>query len=121
MIPKDELYRVVYSTETGKICPQCQKAVDLCECAAMKRAQVLGDGAVRVRLEKSGRGGKTVSVVRGLPVDQETLQKLGTELKKTCGTGGSVKDGSIEIQGDHVEKLITLLVGRGFKAKRGGG
>lgn len=120
-MPKDEQYRVVYSTESGKICLQCQKSVEACECEAIKKAQIVGDGAVRVRLEKSGRGGKTVSVVRGLPVDQTALQKLGSELKKMCGTGGAVKDGTVEIQGDHVEKLIVLLTARGFKAKRGGG
>ena len=118
---KNESYRVVYSTESGSHCKDCGNASSKCRCAEKNAARIVGDGVVRVRLEKSGRAGKSVSVIRGLPVTESELAKLGTELKKYCGTGGAVKDGAIEIQGDHIEKLIAELIRRGFAAKRGGG
>jgi translation initiation factor 1 len=81
----------------------------------------MGDDTIRVRREKKGRKGKTVSVISGLPLDEIALKDLAGELKRRCGSGGSAKAGTVEIQGDHVEELLALLDERGFKAKRTGG
>jgi translation initiation factor 1 len=80
-----------------------------------------GPAKVRVGREVSGRGGKGVSVITGLPLTGEALEELATRLKKTCGAGGAVKDGNIEIQGDHRDRLVAELVKLGFDAKRSGG
>lgn len=79
------------------------------------------DGFVRIWRETKGRGGKAVTVVRGVPLAAAALAKLGQELKAACGTGGTVKDGAIEVQGDHADKVIALLQQRGYKVKRAGG
>ena len=76
---------------------------------------------VRVGREVAGRGGKGVSVVTGLPLVGEELEALATRLKKLCGAGGAVKDGTIEIQGDHRDRLVAELQKLGFEAKRSGG
>jgi translation initiation factor 1 len=80
-----------------------------------------GPAKVRVGREVSGRGGKGVSVVTGLPLAGEALEELATRLKKTCGAGGAVKDGTIEIQGDHRDRLVAELCKLGYDAKRSGG
>lgn len=80
-----------------------------------------GDGIVRVSLEKKGRGGKTVSVISGLALSAEEMRRLSTEMKHDCGTGGTLKDRVIEIQGDHRDLLIEILKTKGIKAKRVGG
>lgn len=86
-------------------------------------APAAGAGKARVRVgrETSGRGGKGVSVVTGLPLSTQELEALGTKLKKLCGAGGAVKDGVIEIQGDHRDRLVQELVKLGYEAKRSGG
>jgi translation initiation factor 1 len=76
---------------------------------------------VRVGREVSGRSGKGVSVITGLPLAGEELQALATRLKKLCGAGGAVKAGTIEIQGDHRDRLVAELLQLGFEAKRSGG
>ncbi|HVY80171.1 MAG TPA: stress response translation initiation inhibitor YciH [Steroidobacteraceae bacterium] len=76
---------------------------------------------VRVGREVAGRGGKGVSVITGLPLDDAALEELATKLKKTCGAGGAVKDGKIEIQGDHRDRLVAELTKLGYDAKRSGG
>ena len=76
---------------------------------------------VRVGREVAGRGGKGVSVISGLPLAGAELEALGTRLKKLCGAGGAVKDGTIEIQGDHRDRLVVELQKLGFEAKRSGG
>ena len=76
---------------------------------------------VRVGREVSGRGGKGVSVITGLPLAGEELEALATRLKKLCGAGGAVKDGNVEIQGDHRDRLVAELQKLGFEAKRSGG
>jgi translation initiation factor 1 len=81
----------------------------------------VGDGNVRVRREKKGRKGKTVTTVSGLPLPPEALKQLGAELKRMCGSGGSVKDGVIEVQGDHCDTLVAALAERGYQPKRAGG
>jgi translation initiation factor 1 len=111
---------LVYSSELGRICPGCSKPVKNCTCRKNSSAPA-GDGVVRVRRESKGRGGKTVMVITGLPLDSAALTLLAGELKRTCGCGGTAKDGVIEIQGDHAEKIMAELEKRGYKAKRSGG
>jgi translation initiation factor 1 len=111
---------LVYSTESGRTCPDCRKAIALCICKSAV-AIAAGDGIVRVSRETKGRGGKTATVIKGLSLDLIALTSLAKKLKTACGTGGTVKDGVFEIQGDHCEKIITLLSTDGFKVKRAGG
>lgn len=111
---------LVYSSELGRICPECGKPVKGCICRK-KGTSPAGDGVVRVRRECKGRGGKTVLVITGLPLDPTALTLLAGELKRSCGTGGTAKDGVIEIQGEHAERIMEELAKRGYKAKRAGG
>ena len=114
--------RLVYSTDAGRTCPQCQQALTACACRAQAAAAVLGNGVVRVSRETAGRGGKAVTLVRGLPLDAAALADLGKRLKAACGTGGTVKDGVIEVQGDHVERVLAALRQAGWPgARRSGG
>jgi translation initiation factor 1 len=115
--------RLVYSTETGKICPTCQKPLSKCTCKKKKsksQPNIKIDGIIRVQREVKGRKGKTVTTVSGFQIANSELKNLATQLKRRCGTGGSVKDGVIIIQGDHRDTLITELENRGFKAKIAG-
>jgi translation initiation factor 1 len=80
-----------------------------------------GPAKVRVAREVSGRGGKGVTVVTGLPLTGAALEDLATRLKKICGAGGAVKDGTIEIQGEHRDRLVVELGKLGYEAKRSGG
>ena len=113
--------RTVYSTEHGRICPECGKPEDRCECRNSKESPAAGDGIVRLRREVKGRGGKTVIVITGIPLEDKGLGALGKKLKKRCGTGGSVKNGVIEIQGEHRDTLIAELTKLGYKVKLAGG
>jgi translation initiation factor 1 len=81
----------------------------------------LGNGNVRVSLETKGRAGKGVTVIKGLPLAAAELAALGKQLRAACGSGGTVKDGTLEIQGDHADRLVELLKAQGFSAKRAGG
>jgi translation initiation factor 1 len=112
---------LVYSTEGGRMCPTCRRPVAQCTCSKAAAPATSPDGIVRVLRETKGRGGKAVTVVRGVPGDAAAAAKLGHELKAACGSGGTVKEGTIEVQGDHVEKVMLLLQQRGFKVKRAGG
>ncbi|MCW3147082.1 translation initiation factor Sui1 [Stutzerimonas stutzeri] len=110
---------LVYSTDTGRHCPECGQPVDACVC---KRTLIPeGDGIARVRRESKGRGGKTVTTISGVPLAETELKELASALKRRCGTGGALKDGVIEIQGEHVQLLIDELTKRGFQAKKSGG
>jgi translation initiation factor 1 len=114
--------RLVYSTDAGRTCPSCRRALEACTCQAQAAAAVLGNGVVRVSRETAGRGGKAVTLVRGLPLDAAALADLGKRLKAACGSGGTVKDGVIEVQGDHVERVLAALKQAGWPgAKRSGG
>jgi translation initiation factor 1 len=112
---------LVYSTEGGRMCPACRRPVDDCACAAQAAAVPRGDGVVRVSRETKGRGGKAVTLVRGVALDALALAALGKRLRTACGSGGTVKDGVIEVQGDHCERVIGLLKGEGWVVKRAGG
>lgn len=112
--------RLVYSSEFGRACPGCGRPVDECVCPT-RAAREPGDGIVRVRRESKGRGGKTVTTVTGVPLDDPALDALAGELKRRCGCGGSAKDGIIVIQGEHVEPIIAELQKRGYTAKKSGG
>jgi translation initiation factor 1 len=103
------------------MCPACRRPIAQCTCRSAAASAPRGDGIVRVQRETKGRGGKAVTVVRGAPLDAAALVKLGQELKAACGSGGTVKDGDIEVQGDHVEKVMALLQQRGLRVKRAGG
>lgn len=76
---------------------------------------------VRVSRETKGRGGKAVTLVSGISLPEKDLDALGKQLKASCGSGGTVKDGVIEVQGDHIDRLVALLLAQGYKAKRAGG
>ncbi len=112
---------LVYSTESGRMCPACRQPVATCLCKAAQAAKApAGDGSVRVSRESKGRGGKTVTLVRGLALDGAALGALGKRLRAACGSGGTVKDGVLEVQGDHAERVIALLKAEGFAVKRTG-
>lgn len=115
---KDE--RLVYSTDMGRICPECQHAVEKCECSKQLN-QPKSDGVVRVRRESKGRKGKVVTVVEGVPLPLEEVRELGRTLKALCGTGGTIKEFDIEIQGDKRELIIQELKKRGYTVKLSGG
>jgi len=116
--PRDPV--LVYSTEQGLVCPKCRLPVANCPCRRNAPSPA-GDGIVRVRRETKGRGGKTVTVADGVPLAGDALKELCSELKRVCGTGGTVKDGAILIQGDHREKILSELSRRGFPGKLSGG
>lgn len=113
--------RLVYSTERGRICPDCAQAMADCRCAVRRAAVPATDGIVRVSHETKGRKGKGVTVVRGVALDADALAALGRQLKSACGSGGTTKDGVIEIQGDHREQVIGALQKQGMTVKRAGG
>ena len=113
--------RLVYSSESGRICSKCKKPIVGCVCSKSAATPPSGDGVVRVGRETKGRKGKGVTVITGLPLTPSDLSKLSKQLKKRCGTGGTAKDGVIEIQGDHREVLLAELTKLGYKAKRSGG
>lgn len=110
---------LVYSTESGRMCPACRMPVSACECKV--RAAVKGDGVVRVSLQTKGRGGKSVTIVKGLALDATELAQLGKQLRTACGSGGTVKDGAIEVQGEHCELIMETLRKLGHQPKRAGG
>ncbi|MDP2033299.1 MAG: translation initiation factor Sui1 [Polaromonas sp.] len=111
---------LVYSTDAGRMCPACRQPQARCVCRQAKAAAP-SDGIVRVSRETKGRGGKSVTVVKGVPLAQPALEQLGKQLKAACGSGGTVKDGVIEVQGDHLANLIELLKKQGFTVKQAGG
>jgi translation initiation factor 1 len=112
---------LVYSTDGGRMCPGCRQPIAACRCNATVASGPSGDGIVRVSRESKGRGGKTVTLVRGLALDADALAALGKRLRGACGAGGTAKDGALEVQGDHAERIVAWLVQEGWRAKRAGG
>ncbi len=112
--------RIVYSTGIGSLCPNCRRAVKDCVCP-QGAPGAAKPGAVRVGREVKGRAGKGVTTVTGLPLSPADIEALATRLKKRCGSGGTVRDGVIEIQGDHRDTIVAELVKLGWPAKRSGG
>ena len=119
MHSNDSNSRLVYSSEPGRICPKCRQAVSQCRCKQQSPPQ--GDGIVRIKRETKGRKGKGVTLITGVPLAGDELKKLAKSLKQKCGTGGTIKDGVIEIQGDHRELLLEELSQLGWKVKKAGG
>ena len=117
--------RLVYSTESGRICPSCGHPSTKCNCKkkkpVKKKAVYPDDGIIRIRREFKGRKGKTVTAVFGVPLDDKKLQQFAKTLKQKCGTGGTVKDGVIIIQGDHSEILLNEIKKEGYSVKLAGG
>ena len=113
---EETTHGTVYSTVHGRMCPVCTKPIAACECR-QKRAVPKSDGIVRVGRETKGRKGKGVTVITGVPLHETELKELAKQLKARCGAGGTVKDGVIEIQGDHREVLLEELRKRGWKVK----
>ncbi len=113
---------LVYSTAHGQMCPECGEPVGECVCRERQAAAIpQGDGIVRISRETKGRKGKGVTIVTGVPVDQNRLRSLAKDLKRACGAGGTVKGRIIEIQGDHRDQLVQVLTRQGYKVKRAGG
>ncbi len=105
---------LVYSTRHGELCPRCERPLASCVCAR-------GDGVVRVGRETKGRKGRGVTVVTGAPLPPDELAALAKELKRRCGSGGTVRDGVIEIQGDHRDAVCAELARKGWTVRRSGG
>jgi translation initiation factor 1 len=127
-MPNKDTSRTVYATEAGRICPVCGHPIAACRCKlpharsmSEHRVRPAGDGIVRVSLDKKGRRGSVVTLITGLPGSDEALKTLAAELKRRCGSGGTLKDGVIEIQGNHRDTLITILQSKGFRPKKAGG
>ena len=107
----------MYSTGAGRLCPTCGAAIAACRCAADAAEAVPSKIVATLRIERAGRGGKTVTVVAGLPRNPPFLKDLCGELKRACGTGGAVGDGTVEIQGEARERVRALLIGKGWRVK----
>jgi len=111
--------RVVYSTETAGKCPVCGWPQRNCQCSSRRDVAVAIPARIvaKLRVEKKGRGGKTVTVVYGLPQNSEFLKELSQELKRACGTGGTATEEGVELQGDMRERVRDVLTKRNFVVK----
>ena len=120
--------RLVYSSESGRICPECSKPVSSCACKKKKNNDTKkparsypADGFIRIMRETKGHKGKTVTVIGNTPFKDRELKEFAKRLKSRCGTGGSVKDNEILIQGDHRQVVLDEITRQGYKAKLAGG
>jgi len=120
---KDQLGGLVYSTHQGEMCPKCSAAKNDCRCKEMDEQQKLAqlDGIVRIHRETKGRKGKGVTLIKGIPLADKELKALAKTMKQQCGTGGAIKDGVIEIQGDQRAVLKAFLEKRQYSVKLAGG
>jgi translation initiation factor 1 len=117
---KAEKNILVYSTDGGRTCPGCGHPLQKCRCGTEK-SRTAGDGIVRISRQTKGRKGSGVSLISGLPLKDKELAALAKQLKKRCGSGGTIKDGVIEIQGDHREILLDIISQLGYRVKTAGG
>ena len=111
----------MYSTEVGRTCPDCRQPIAGCVCKQLAKKLPAGDGVARVSRSTKGRGGKTVTLVKGIALDDAALTSLGKQLRTACGSGGTVKDGVIEVQGDHLQTVMQALQKLNFVVKQAGG
>ena len=111
---------LVWSSKHGRTCPGCERPVTECTCESAD-GYPARDGVVHVGRETKGRRGKVVTVVTGVPLDAAKLTKLAKRLKKRCGSGGTARDGAIEIQGEHRDALVAALEAEGYTVRRAGG
>ena len=122
MVPTN---RAVYDTDLGRLdrCSNCKRRLEACVCpkGTPGGAQAKGDGTVRVSRDRKGRRGKTVTVVTGIVASQDVLDEVAGTLKRLCGSGGTVVDGAIEIQGDHRDRIAAKLTELGHLVKLSGG
>ena len=109
--------RTVYSTDRGRVCPTCGWPQKSCRCSSTMEQAVPDRFTARLRIEKAGRKGKTVTVVESLPRNRSFLKELAGELKKACGTGGKAGESHVEVQGDHRDRIRELLRSRGWIVK----
>ncbi len=129
-MPRRDTPRTVYSSEHGRVCPHCGLPSGRCACRANPRGQPRGeaalsnaqsDGVVRVGRSSRGRGGKTVTLIEGVQLPAAELRELARNLRRRCGTGGALKNDTIEIQGDQRDAVVEQLEALGFRVKRKGG
>jgi translation initiation factor 1 len=117
--------RLVYSDEIGTTCPKCSQQLQKCRCNHNPAHNPAGtcktDGIIRLQRETKGRKGQGVTLITGVPLIGDELKSLAKALKQKCGTGGTIKNGIIEIQGDHRDLLLKLLGEKGWKVKKAGG
>jgi translation initiation factor 1 len=118
--------RTVYDTDRGRTdrCSYCRRRLEACVCPNRQSSQSKpssGDGIVRIWLDRKGRRGKTVTVVKGLAGGERELAEVAATLKRLCGSGGTVVEGNVEIQGDHRERVAAKLTELGHKVKLAGG
>jgi translation initiation factor 1 len=110
-------YRTVYTTGSGRVCPGCGWPEQNCQCSRKADDPLPTRIVAKLRMEKKGRAGKTVTVIDGLPENAAFLKELSQELKRACGTGGTVIAGGIELHGDLRARVRDVLVGKGFAVK----
>jgi len=113
----------VYSTEFGRMCPNCGRTLTKCICKKESRSfpNKKSDGIVRLYLDRKSRGGKIVTIIDGLRYSEEQLKDLAKSIKRKCGSGGSIKEGNIEIQGDVRDIVLPMLQKMGLIVKKAGG
>jgi translation initiation factor 1 len=116
-VTRPDPVRLVYSTGVGRVCATCGWPSDQCKCSSKEAEKVPSKVVVKLRLESKGRGGKMVTVLDGLPRNTDFLESLGKELKKLLGTGGTIGEALIELQGDHRDSLRRILSERNFLVK----
>lgn len=110
--------RIVYSSDAGRVCPKCGWPIRECRCSRTKADEPVPPRVVaKLRMEKAGRGGKTVTVVYGLPQNDLFLKELCQDLKRACGTGGAIVEGTVQLQGDLRERVRGFLVAKGMAVK----
>jgi translation initiation factor 1 len=115
---------LIYTSDEGRICPACERPIDACQCKSIEAVPenaLENNSIVRLSLDRKGRKGKGVTLITGIPLAPSELKAFAKKLKKKCGSGGAVKDGTIEIQGDHIALLLTELASLGYTVRRSGG